>query len=70
MKVYESWGDSRKLNSEKGWIKMCDLDNFHDIMARKNDEYKKAVGYYSSVEKRKGKNESGGVFLRGNERKR
>lgn len=49
---------------------MCDLDNFHDIMARKNDEYKKAVGYYSSVEKRKGKNESGGVFLRGNERKR
>ena len=49
---------------------MCDLYNFHDVMAIKNDEYKKAVGYYSSVEKRKGKNESDGVFLRGNKIKR
>jgi len=42
---------------------MCDLDNFQNIMARKNDEHKKTVGYYSSVEKRTGKNESKGNFF-------
>jgi hypothetical protein len=42
---------------------MCDLDNFHNIMARKNEEYKNTVGYYSSVEKRKGKNERSGSFF-------
>ena len=42
---------------------MCDFDNFHNMMARKNDEYNKTIGYYSSVEKRKGKNESEGIFF-------
>jgi hypothetical protein len=42
---------------------MCDLDNFHNTMARKSDEYEETVGYYSSVEKRKGKNERKGIFF-------
>jgi len=42
---------------------MCDLDNFNNIMERKNDEQKKTVGYYSSVEKKKGKNERTGIFF-------
>ena len=42
---------------------MCDLDNFQNIMARKNDEHKETVGYYSSVEKGKGKKENKGIFF-------
>jgi hypothetical protein len=42
---------------------MCDLDNFDNIMEGKNDEHKKTVGYYSSVKKRKGKNEGSGIFF-------
>jgi hypothetical protein len=42
---------------------MCDLDNLHGLMTRKNDEHKETVGHYSSVEKRKEKNESKGIFF-------
>ncbi len=42
---------------------MCDLDNFDNIMARKNEEHKNTVEYNSSVEKRKGKNEGSGIFF-------
>lgn len=42
---------------------MCDLDNLHDLMTRKNDEHKETVGYYSSLEKRKEKNESKGILF-------
>jgi hypothetical protein len=42
---------------------MCDLDNFDNIMARKNEEHKKTVEYYSSVEKAKGKKEVKGFFF-------
>jgi hypothetical protein len=44
---------------------MCDLDNFNNMMARKNDEYERTVEYYSSAEKRKEKNEKKGFFLKG-----
>lgn len=42
---------------------MCDLDNFNNMMSRKNDEYEKTVEYYSSPEKRKEKNERKGIFF-------
>lgn len=42
---------------------MCDLDNFNNMMARKNDEYERTVEYYSSAEKKKEKNEKKGIFF-------